>query len=526
MKRIALLLTIILAFASLSGIVMGAPITALTVSVGSEPETIDPALNSAVDGAIYIGHLFEGIYTYAADGTLVLGVAKSADESADGKTWTIVLKDNLFWSDGKKLVAGDFVYAWKRAASEAIASPYSYLLTDNLDLTKTVAKDDKTIVVALKLKVPYMKSLFAFPTFMPVRKDIVENADGTPNDKWTLDPKKFVSNGMYKLSKRVQDDVIEMVANGYYHSKGVVKVPKLIFKLFSDDNALYAAFKNNQLSMIDSYPIDEYKSIIKLPEYNVAPTIGTYYVSFNVKVAPLNNPLVRKALWFAIDTKYIAEEVRGGGAIPANAMVAFGISDADNKDFSQKPESKFIDPNVYAKNVETAKKALADAGYPDGKGFPKLEYVYNTSSGHKKIAEALQQMWKKALNIDVTLANVEWNVFTEMRRKGNYQIARNGWLADYDDPTSFLDLFVSGNGNNDGQYSSAKFDDLMTKAAANTNNPKVRYQFLHEAEKVIMDEAVAAPIFFYTDEYLKKTNLQGIIVSPFGFKYFFNCTTK
>lgn len=526
MKRIALVLSIVLAFASLTGIVMGAPITALSVSVGSEPETIDPALNSAVDGAIYIGHLFEGIYTYAPDGSLILGVAKSATESADGKTWTIVLKDNLFWSDGKKLVAEDFVYAWKRAASEAMASPYAYLITDNLDLTKTVAKDSKTISVALKLKVPYMKSLFAFPTFMPVRKDVVENADGTPNEKWTLDPKKFVSNGMYKLSARVQDSVIEMVANGYYHNKAAVKVPKLTFKLFSDDNAVFAAFKNNQLSFIDTYPIDEYKSVIKLPEYHVAPTIGTYYVSFNVKVAPLNNVLVRKALWYAIDTKYIAEVVRGGGAIPANAMVAFGITDSDNKDFSQKPESKFIDPSVYAKNVESAKKFLAEAGYPDGKGFPKLEYVYNTSSGHKKIAEALQQMWKQALNIDVTLANVEWNVFTEQRRKGNYQIARNGWLADYDDPTSFLDLFATGNGNNDGQYSSAKFDDLLAKAAANTANPVVRYKYLHDAEKVIMDEAVAAPIFFYTDEYLQKASLQGVIVSPFGFKYFYACSTK
>ncbi len=526
MKRIALLLTLILAFASLTGLVTAAPIASLSVSVGSEPETIDPALNSAVDGAVYIGHLFEGIYTYAADGSLKLGVAKSAVPSADGKTWTITLKDNLFWSDGKKLVAGDFVYAWKRAAAEATASPYAYLITDNVDLTKTVAKDDKTIVLSMKINVPYLQSLLAFPTFMPVRKDIVENADGTPNDKWTLDPKKFVSNGMYKLSKRVQDDVIEMVANGYYHDKGSVKVPKLIFKLFSDDNAVFAAFKNNQLSFIDTYPIDEYKSVIKLPEYNVAPTIGTYYVSFNVKVAPLNNVLVRKALWYAIDTKYIAEEVRGGGALPANAMVAFGITDSDNKDFSQKPESKFIDPSQYAKNVEQAKKFLAEAGYPDGKGFPKLEYVYNTSTGHKKIAEALQQMWKKALNIDVTLSNVEWNVFTDMRRKGNYQIARNGWLADYDDPTSFLDLFATGNGNNDGQYSNPKFDELLAKAAASTSDPKTRYTYLHQAEKIIMDEAVAAPIFFYTDEYLKKTNLQGVIVSPFGFKYFYNCTTK
>ncbi|HOA14934.1 MAG TPA: peptide ABC transporter substrate-binding protein [Bacillota bacterium] len=526
MKRIALVLALIIAFASLAGIVMSAPLSSLTVSVGSEPETIDPALNSAVDGAIYIGHLFEGIYTYDANGALKLGVAKSATPSADGKVWTIVLKDNLFWSDGKPLVAEDFVYAWKRAAAEATASPYAYLITDNVELDKTVAKDAKTIVLTLKFNVPFIKSLLAFPTFMPVRKDVVENKDGSANESWTLSPKTMVTNGMYKLSKRVQDDVIEMVANGYYHDKGSVKVPKLIFKLFSDDNAVFAAFKNNQLSLIDSYPLDEYKSVIKMPEYHVAPSIGTYYVSFNVKKAPLNNALVRKALWYAIDTKYIAEEVRGGGAIPANSMVAFGITDADGKDFSQKPESKFIDPSQYAKNAELAKKYLAEAGYPDGKGFPKLEYVYNTSSGHKKIAEALQQMWKKVLNIDVTLANVEWNVFTEMRRKGDYMIARNGWLADYDDPTSFLDLFVTGNGNNDGQYSNPKYDELMAKAAASTSNPKVRYETLHQAEKLIMDEAVAAPIFFYTDEYLQKTNLQGVIVSPFGFKYFYACSTK
>jgi len=522
MKRIALILSVVLAFASLTGIVMSAPLQSLTVCVGSEPETIDPALNSSVDGAIYIGHLFEGIYTYGTDAALKLGAAKSCVESADGKTWTIVLKDNLFWSDGKKLVAEDFVYAWKRAAAEETASPYAYLITDYLDLNKTVAKDEKTIIVTVKFRVPYMKSLFAFPTYMPVRKDIIDKY----GDKWTLDPKAFVSNGMYKLSKRVQDSTIEMIANGYYHDKAVVKVPKLIFKLFSDDNAVFAAFKNNQLSLIATYPIAEYKSVIKMPEYKVAPQIGTYYISFNVKAAPLNNVLVRKALWYAIDTKYIAEEVRGGGALPANAMVAFGITDSDNKDFSQKPESKFIDPSQYAKNVEMAKKFLADAGYPDGKGFPKMEYVYNTSSGHKKIAEALQQMWKKALNIDVTLANVEWNVFTDMRRKGNYQIARNGWLADYDDPTSFLDLFVTGNGNNDGQYSNPKYDDFMAKAAANTNDAKVRYSYLHQAEKVLMDDAAAAPIFFYTDEYLQKTSLQGVVISPFGFKYFFNCSTK
>jgi len=526
-RKLSLILVFVLAISMvLSGCGGGKKVDTLTVCVGPDPDTIDPALNSAVDGATLIIHAFEGLMTLDKDGVPVPGQAESYTVSDDGRTYTFKLRDGLKWSDGKPLTAQDFVYSWNRAIDPDTAADYEYMfdVIEGYDEGKlnVVATDDKTLVVTLKAPTPYFLELTAFPTYYPVRQDIVEeNADA-----WATQVDTYIGNGPYKMIEWVPGSHILYEKNKNYWNYKKLGPEKIKFVLMEDDVAILTAFQQEEILFADSMPNDEIDAWRDKPEFNLQGQLGTYYVSFNVTKPPLDNPLVRQALILAIDREWICKNIGKAGQQPAGAFVSTGLRDADPTKEFREVGGDYYDPTSagYEANLQKAKELLAQAGYPDGKGLPTMEYLYNESTGHQAIGEALQDMWKK-IGVNVTLVSQEWNTFLNTRKNGDYYIARNGWLSDYNDPISMLDMWVTGSGNNDAQWSNPEYDALIAKIKTTTDTEE-RFKLMHQAEDIIFREWMLCPIYYYVDIYLLNQKVEGFWSSPLGYKYFMYVTVK
>ncbi|HOQ75261.1 MAG TPA: peptide ABC transporter substrate-binding protein [Thermoclostridium sp.] len=526
-RRIALLTAIVMVFVmvlSACGGTAGGGGT-LPVNVGSDPDTIDPALNSAVDGATLIIHAFEGLYTLDKNGVPVPAQAKEVKISDDGTVYTFTLRDGLKWSDGKALTANDFVYSWNRAIDPETAADYEYMfeVIDGYDEGKlnVTAPDDKTLVVTLKNRVPYFLELTAFPTFFPVRQDIVEKY----GDAWATKADTYIGNGPYKITDWVPGSHITMTKNKNYWNYKELGMENIKFVLMDDPGAQLTAFKQGEILFTDDLPTDEIDAWRDKPEFNLHGQLGTYYVSFNTQKEYLNNPLVRKALTLAIDREFIVREIGKAGQVPAGAFVPIGLSDADPTKEFRDVGGDYYDPYDYEGNLEKARQALAEAGYPNGQGLPTFEYLYNSeSTGHKLIGEALQDMWSK-IGVKVNLQSQEWATFLNTRKNGDYDIARNGWLGDYNDPISFLDMWITGSGNNDAQWSNTEYDALISQIKTETDTAR-RFELMHKAEDIIFDEWMLCPIYYYVDIFLLSQKVQNFWSSPLGYKYFMYATVK
>lgn len=491
----------------------------LSVIVGPNPDTIDPALNSTVDGGTLVKHVFEGLFVLDTAGVPVPGTAEKVDVSADLLTYTFTIRANAKWSDGQDLTAEDFVLAWNRVIDPATAADYANIFDcvarkpdGKLDIS---ASDAKTLVVKLIAPTAYFLELTAFPTYMPTRKDMTDQGE-----KWTQKPETYIGNGPYMVKEWVPNSHILMVKNPNYWDLASLKPESIKFNLTDDDVAQLSAYKNGTVSFIDNVPTDEIEALQLSPDYYVAPQIGTYYVSFNVKKAPLDNPKVRKALTLAIDRDWLVTNVSKANQIPAGAYVPPVLSDATAGSSFRTSKPFYFDPSFEAfdANLAEAKALLAEAGYPEGKDFPTITYLYNAATSHQQIGEALQNMWKE-LGITVNLESQEWSTFLNSRKNGDYFIARNGWLGDYNDPISFLDMWVTGGGNNDAQWSNTSFDALI-KEAKGTGDQAVRMQKMHEAEDIIFNESMLCPLYYYTDIYMQSPMIDGVVCSPLGFKSF------
>lgn len=515
----------------------------LSICIASEPQTMDPALNTTVDGAIMANHLFEGLTKWVDDGSGQAKLAPGQAESWEKKpnddgtvTYTFKLRDGIKWSDGKDVTAADFEYSWKRLASPETAADYCYMIdmVKGYDEVSTgaadpstlgiTAVDDKTLEIVLSYDCPYFEEVLAFPATLPVRQDIVEG-----NSEWTYDVSSYISNGAYTLTEWSHNAYITMVKNENYYDYDKLGPDSIKFTLLDDANAMLAAFKSGELDFINSFPTDEIANYLASGEIDVHPYIGTYYACFNTEDEVFSDPKVRKAFNLVIDRNYIVENVTQTGEVPATGFVPAGVNDAagaSSDDFrTVGGEYYSVSAEDYEKNCEEARALLAEAGYPNGEGFPTVEYLYNTDDKHKSIAEALQNMWQEQLGVTVTLSNQDWNVFLTNRKNGDFQIARNGWIADYNDPCSFLDMWYTGGGNNDAQYSNPEYDALIDAAKA-TSDPAERMKAFHAAEDILIkDDSVLAPLYFYTSPYMLNPEVQGVYYTPLGY-YFFGYATK
>lgn len=511
----------------------------LNVNFASEPQTIDPALNSAVDGAVMINHMFEGLYKWVDNGngnaTLALGQASDVQVNDDKTVYTFTIREDAKWSDGKAVTANDFVYAWQRLVDPATAADYNYMADILLNANEIMAGeadkatlgveavDEHTLVVTLHTPCPYFEEIMAFPALMPVRQDMIE-AGG---DQWTFSIDTYVGNGPYKMESWEHGANIRIVKSETYYDYAKLGPKAINFKLMDDANAIYAAYQSGELNFIEEVPVAEIPALLESGELDIDPYIGTYYVCFQTQKAPFDDARVRKAFSLTIDRNYIVEQITQTGQVPATGFVPSGINDAQGAsgDDFRTVGGDYMDVSkeAYAANCEEARRLLAEAGYANGEGFPVVEYLYNTSESHKAIGEALQQMWQTELGVTVNLVNQEWNTFLQTRKEGNYSIARNGWIADYNDPMSFLDMWMTGGGNNDAQYSNAKYDDLIKQAKA-TNDPAERMKLMHEAEDILMGEDVVhAAIYFYTNKHMSQ-GFKGMYYTPLGY-YFFTYAT-
>ena len=502
---------------------------ALDVQVGPSPETIDPALNSAVDGANMIIHAFEGLLKFDKDNNVVPGVAESYEVSDDGLTWTFKLRDGLKWSDGSDLTAEDFVYSWKRIADPNTAAPYGYDLLNyikgydaasegDLDALAVSAPDANTFVVELNNPCVYFDKICAFAVMVPVQKATVE-ANG---EAWTTNPDTYITDGPYYMTEYTDGAQIVFTKNPNYWDAANITFDTITWHLIEDSNAAYSAYQNGDLDMIKDVPTEEIPSLEGYEEFHIEPIMGTYYVTFNTQREPFDNAKVREALSLAIDRAYVADTIMQGTYTPAKNFVGPGVSDeADGSSFEEVTTKEYgdhFDVTNYDADLEKAKSLLAEAGYPDGAGFPEIAYLTNDAGYHKAVAEYLQSAWGD-LGITMTINIQEWKTVTADRRSGNFDVARNGWVYDWDDPSNMINLLETGNGNNDGKYSNPDFDKAVDDAR-NTTDLSEHYKKLHEAEQIALNDAAMAPVAYYNDFYLQKTNLKGTWHSPYGYWYF------
>ena len=522
----------------------------ITVNIASEPQTIDPALNSAVDGAIMINHMFEGLMrwvnsgveTAGSDGTcsnaeLSYGQAESYDKvtNEDGTvTYTFHLRDGIMWSDGQPVTANDFVFSWQRLVSPETAADYSYMIdcvvnanaimNGELDPSElgVSAPDNKTFVVTITSDLPYFTEICAFPATFPVREDIVSDS------QWTYSPDTYISNGAYKMTSRVTNSEIVMEPNEYYYGVDTLGPDKITFKLMDDANAMLSGFNSGELDFIESMPTDEVAGLLASGDLKIVDYIGTYYVCYQTQKEPFDDPKVREAFTLAIDRTYIVEQITQTGQVEAGGFVPAGVYDAEGAtgdDFRTVGGDYYAPTDAdYEANCERARELLAEAGYPNGEGFPVVTYLYNTDDSHKAVGEALQNMWQTVLGVTVQLDNQEWATFLQTRKDGDYSIARNGWIADYNDPMSFLDMWLTGGGNNDAQYANPEYDSLIQQAKA-TTDPAERMQLMHDAEDIIIGQDYAlCPLYFYTQKYMLADGIQGMYYTPLGYFFFDQCT--
>ena len=510
-----------------------------TVQYGSNPETLDPALNSAIDGANTIITIFEPLLLINENNEVIGGQAESWETSEDGLTWTFTMRDGLKWSDGTDLNAKDFEYSFKRMVDPNTAAPYAETCLGMIDgfeeaagfpdadgnptaepnpdaLNVKASDDGKTLTIVLSYPCSYFDKMAAFATMSPVQQATVE-ANG---DAWCTSPDTFVSNGPYMITDWTPSERIVLTKNpnyvgGWDNSKIVSDTITLL--LLEDSSASYAAYNSGEAVLIKDVPTDEIPSLTKAEDggdFYVDTILGTYYVSLNLQRDAFKDAKVRKALSLAIDRDYVANTIMQGTYSAADSIVGPGIVDESGY-FHDNGNAPYISAD-YEANLAEAKKLLEEAGYPNGEGYPTIEYSTNDAGYHVPLAEYLQQAWGD-LGITLTINKMEWSSFTPARRAGEYDVARNGWVMDYNDPSNMLDLFCSGNGNNDGKYSNPDFDAAID--ASRVADSAEHFAQLHKAEDILMEDMGCLPIAYYNDYWLQSPALKGTWHSPYGYWY-------
>lgn len=543
MKIVAFILIAVLAATLISGCGEKGSNDSITALFGSEPTTLDPGLMQTFDEMTYAVHMFEGL-TRNKHGEFVGGVASDWEISKDLKTYTFHLNTAAVWSDGKPVKAQDFEYAWKRNLDPRTASSCAYILyyikggeefnsftlkenaTDlekkkyEEDLKKLEdqvqikALDDRTLEVTLIAPAAFFLELCASqPVYFPLRKDIIESN----GEEWSAKSMTYISNGSYKLKQWKHNDEIVCAKNDKYWDDERVRLKEIHFKLMDDINAALSATEAGDIDINFAHiPTAEIPKLVKEGKAVTYPDLAIYFYDFNTKKVPFDNVKVRKAIALAIDRTYIVEKVTMAQQKPAVGMVPYGFPDpVAKKDFREADTVKYLPETA---NVEEAKRLLAEAGYPDGKGFPEVEFIYNTYATHKKIAEAIQEQLKVNLGITLKLSNMETAVFVDERNKGNFNFCVDAFGTDYADPMSFIDLFTSKSGNNSTQWGNAEFDKLVD-TAKNTDDQTVRFNSMHKAEKILMDEMPVVPIYFLTKTIMEPKNLKNQYKSPTGLYY-------
>lgn len=499
----------------------------LTVNLGYELQSIDPAINDETYGFIYINHAFEGLLTKDINSKIVGGSSDKWEISEDKLKYTFHIREDAKWSDGKKLKADDFVYSYRRVVDPKTASPIAYLMyyiknakdintgKKPIESLGVTAVDENTLTIELENPTLYFEDILASGgCYVPVREDIINKY----GDDWTWKPEAYIGNGAYKMTERKPDELIAFELNTNYWDYKNQIAKKINFVLIADEYISLNAVRTGDVDFsINAPPIGEIESLIKENLMAVSDIIGVYYLDLNNKDKTLSDKRVRKALSLAIDRNYIVSNIGYGKLIAAESFVPPVVKGLE-KSFREE-SSNFIIANNYSNNIIEAKKLLAEAGYPNGENFPILE-VKVSSGFYTTVLEAIQQMWKNNLNIDVAVRTEESKITLPFRQSGNYQIARTSWTGDYNDPLTMLQIMTSESDINYSGFSNERYDYLINFATTSTNE-KDRMEALKEAEAILFEEMPIIPFIYRTDFLVVNPKLKNYIDDPLG-RYRFN----
>lgn len=499
----------------------------LTVNLGYELQSIDPAINDETYGFIYINHAFEGLLTKDINGKIVGGSSDKWEISEDKLKYTFRIREDAKWSDGKKLTADDFVYSYRRVVDPKTASPIAYLMyyiknakdinigKKPIDTLGVTAIDENTLTIELENPTLYFEDILASGgCYVPVREDIINKY----GDDWTWNSESYIGNGAYKMTERKPDELIAFELNTNYWDYKNQVAKKINFVLIADEYISLNAVRTGDVDFsINAPPIGEIESLIKENLMAISDIIGVYYLDLNNKDKTLSDKRVRKALSLAIDRNYIVSNIGHGKLIAAESFVPPVVKGLE-KSFREE-SSNFIIANNYSNNIIEAKKLLAEAGYPNGENFPILE-VKVSSGFYTTVLEAIQEMWKNNLNIDVVVRTEESKITLPFRQSGKYQIARTSWTGDYNDPLTILQIMTSESDINYSGFSNERYDYLINFATTSTNE-KDRMEALKEAEAILFEEMPIIPFIYRTDFLVVNPKLKNYIDDPLG-RYRFN----
>ena len=493
---------------------------------GTEPQAIDPHITSGVPEHRIIQSIFEGLVTknpYSLE--IEAGVAQSWEISEDGRLYTFHINEEARWSNGDPITAEDFRWSWQRALDPALGNQYNYMyfpivnaeefatgrIADFDEVGVTVI-DEHTLEVALRAPTSYFLQTLDHQSMFPVHRATLE-AHGSPSDRlsqWAR-PGNIVSNGAFELTEWRINSHLRVEKSENYWDADNVSLNAIVFYPTENIMTEERMFRDGQLHMTNEVPLD------KIPEYQaqqpeliqVAPYLGTYYYLINTEKAPFDDVRVRQALAMAVDRELLVETVLNGLVEPAYAIVP--------------PDTLgYYPPQTFEYDADRARELLAEAGYPDGEGFPSFDILYNTHEEHQKIAVAIQQMWRRELGIGASILNQEWKVYLDTQENMDYDISRRGWIGDYVDPYTFLDMFITNGGNNMTGYADPRYDELILQQAPRELDQERRYEMYLEAETMLMESMPIIPLYTYQSKHLKHPSLQGIppnILNYFNFKY-------
>ncbi|ARK21302.1 peptide ABC transporter substrate-binding protein [Sporosarcina sp. P26b] len=481
----------------------------ITMNAKSEPPSMDPALATDTTSGWVMDHVFEGLYTRDQDGKTVPGLAEEAEVSEDGKTHTFKIREDAKWSDGSPLTANDFEFAWKHVLNPDTGSSFAFYLyyiegaeeynkgKGTVEDVAVKALDERTLEVTLNAPLGYFDTLLTMWTFYPVKEELVSS-----DANWAAEADTYVSNGPFKMTGWSHDSELVIEKNDEYYKEDEVKLDKITFKMIGEATTAYQMYKTDELDFMMTLPTDAIESEKGNEDFEIVPYYGTYMYMFNVEKEPFTNEKIRKAFGMAVDRKVLSENVTLAGEIPAYAMVPEG-ADTPKGDFREEGGDYFKE------DIDEAKKLLKEGMEEEGwSTLPAVTLLYNTDENHKKIAEAAQEMFKQNLGVEIKLANQEWKTYLETTKTHNFQMARMGWIGVFVDPVVNLDYFLGDSPNNRTGWVNEEFDRIMAESKVEQDQEK-RYEMLHQAEEILMEDFPMMPIHFYTNTYLMKTNIKG-----------------
>lgn len=481
----------------------------------SEPGSLDPALAQGTHESWVLDHVFEGLMKLDPSGKVVEGMAKEVKVSDDDLTYTFTLRDDAKWSNGDQVTAEDFEFSWKRALDPELAADYAFQLYyikgaeaynaegASLDDVGIKALDDKTLEITLESPTGYFLELTAFYTYYPVNKKVVEG-----NAKWANNADTHVSNGPFTLTEWVHDASLKIRKNNNYYDAASVKLDGVDFTIIDDVNTTWQAYEGGDYDFLVEVPqaVTAKMQAENNSELVIGGMVGTYYYNLNSKVKPFNNVKVRKGLSMTLDRKTIVEKITQGGQIAAEGVVPFGMFDENGGEYRDNVGT------LIEYNVEEGKKLFEEGLVEEGMtpdDFKQMVLLYNTSEAHKKIAQAAQEMWRTNLGVEIQLENVDFQVKLDREKAGDFNISRAGWIGDYMDPMTFVDLWLSTSSFNDSKYNNPEYDKLVLTAKG-TADQNIRFNSMRAAEKMIMEDMPVIPVYFYTQPYAQKSYLTGV----------------